>query len=73
MDNLSLDQLLSGKSYSVITNLMSNTYYLAVVGVRTGASASFMNSSAITGMYIDNIARYSIATVPCRNNTGVHI
>ena len=42
------------ESYSVITNLMSNTYYLAVVGVRTGALASFMNSSAITGMYIDS-------------------
>ena len=51
VDNLSLDQLLSGR----VINLTSNTYYLAVaiVGVRTGASASFMNSSAITGMYID--------------------
>ena len=39
-------------SYSVVADLMNNTYYLAVVGVRTGASASFMNSSAITGMYI---------------------
>ena len=40
------------ESYSVITDLMGNAYYLAVVGVRTGASTSFMNSSAITGMYI---------------------
>ena len=40
------------ESYSVIADLMSNTHYLAVVGVRTGASASFMNSSAITGMHI---------------------
>ena len=38
--------------FSVIADLMSNTYYLAVVGVRTGASPSFINSSAITGMYV---------------------
>ena len=37
--------------FSVIADLMSDTYYLAVVGVRTGASPSFINSSAITGMY----------------------
>ena len=39
-------------SFSVIADLMSNTYYLAVVGVRTGASPSFINSSTITGMYV---------------------